>query len=53
MATLSISDSASALRLGAASFYYIYDVTKPWLQNVYDLNWNVSVSDIAYLKLLC
>jgi len=29
MATLSISDSASALRLGAASFYYIYDVTKP------------------------
>jgi len=30
MATLSISDGASALRLGAAArFYHIYDVKKP------------------------
>jgi len=47
MATLSIPDSASALRLCAARFYYISDITKPWLQNVYDLNRNVSLSDIA------
>jgi len=26
----------SALRLCAARLYYFYDVTKPWLQNVYD-----------------
>jgi len=53
MATLSISDGASALHLGAARFNYTYDVKKPWIQNVYDLNINISLSDIAYLKLLC
>jgi len=26
----------SALRLCAAKSYYFYDITKPWLQNVYD-----------------
>jgi len=29
MATLSISDGASALHLGAARFNYTYDVKKP------------------------
>jgi len=26
----------SSLCLSAAGLYYFYDVTKPWLQNVYD-----------------
>jgi len=28
--------SDSALRFCAARLYYFYDITKPWLQNVYD-----------------